>query len=89
MLEDLAQKASANAKAFQVYSDAFNCYQSLLKVKAHLDLYQAGTDADFVDAVDAFYTAGERGALGQIANLMSALAVSLETDHEDFTGTAE
>jgi len=86
MFEDLERKAAANARASRVYSDAFNCYQALLMVKAHLVLYQAGTDSEFNAAVDAFYTAGERAGLGQIANLMSALAVSLETDHPDFAG---
>lgn len=57
------------------------CHQTLASIRDELTLYQAGTDAELNEGVNAFYTPAQRTELGQIANKMSTLATDLETNH--------
>lgn len=56
-------------------------YGSMAAIRDELALYQAGTDAELVEGVNAFYTAAQRTELGQIGTKFSTLATDLETNH--------
>jgi hypothetical protein len=50
-------------------------------VRDFIALYQAGTDADLVAAVDAVYTPAQKQELNTVATKMAAFATDMETNH--------
>lgn len=56
-------------------------YQQALAVVAMVDLYQAGTDPLFNEAVNDVFTVAERTKLGQMATNLRTLVTAWQNNH--------
>jgi hypothetical protein len=61
-------------------------YQQAQFAKAAIELYQAGTDATFNQAVNAIFTANERSQLATMLNQVNTLVGAWEANHASLLG---
>lgn len=57
----------------------------MLAAATALALYQAGTDAELLAAVNVVFTPQQRAEIAQIAGLLAGFATDMETNHPSIT----
>ena len=60
-------------------------YSAAAGVRDELALYQAGTDAELLAAVNVVFTPQQRAEIAQIAGLLAGFATDMETHHPSIT----
>lgn len=80
-------KVNSYSRAAAVLPQLQTIYQQAQAVQSAVNDYQAGTDADFVAAVNTIFTAGERAQLATMLGNLNTLVTAWTNNHATLLGT--
>lgn len=80
-------KINSYSRAAAVLPQLRNIYLQSQAIQSAINDYNAGTDADFVAAVNTIFTAGERGQLATMLGNLNTLVTAWTNNHATLLGT--